>query len=267
MRDIPSMLDEPFRGSEAVALGLLTPGQLRGARYRRLFPDVYVRAEAANDLALMSRAAYALSRGTGVLGGYSAAEFWRTGCAPSGVPAEVIVPEGEMRTCPGLVVHRDVLASDEIRTVSGVPVTTALRTAYDLARWRPLVDAVVVLDALAGRAGFAPPEVLDLARRYPRAKGRRGLPRVVELADPHADSPMETRLRLLLVLGGLPAPVSQHPVTPNPLGSPVTGDDTQGCSTWAGGFTGSPPPTSYTVPTAPWRWFAAQPHHRVRHSA
>ncbi len=56
MRDIPSMLDEPFRGSEAVALGLLTPGQLRGARYRRLFPDVYVRAEAANDLALMSRA-------------------------------------------------------------------------------------------------------------------------------------------------------------------------------------------------------------------
>lgn len=40
------------------------------------------------------------------------------------------------------------------------------------------------------------------------ATGRR-LGRVVALADARAGSPMETRLRLLLVLGGLPAPQVQ----------------------------------------------------------
>ena len=34
----------PFRGSAAVGAGLLTPGVLRGPRFTRLFPDVYVGA-------------------------------------------------------------------------------------------------------------------------------------------------------------------------------------------------------------------------------
>jgi hypothetical protein len=32
-------LNGPFRGSDALAAGLLTRGVLRGPRYRRLFPD------------------------------------------------------------------------------------------------------------------------------------------------------------------------------------------------------------------------------------
>jgi hypothetical protein len=212
MRDSRPVLDRPFLGSEAVARGLLTRGHLRGRPFRRLFPDVYVPADAPDDLATRSRAAFLLTRGRGVLGGYSAAELLAARCAPRDAPAEVIVPGGELRTRSGLVVHRDVLAADEVRTVSGVGVTTSLRTAYDLARWCPLVEAVVAMDALAARDGFAPGEVLELARRYPRARGRRALSRVVELADPKCDSAMETRLRMLMVLGGLPTPVVQHPV-------------------------------------------------------
>jgi len=212
VRDSRSVLDQPFLGSEAVARGLVTPGQLRGRRFSRLFPDVYAPAGATPDLATRSRAAFLLTRGRGVLGGYSAAELLGAGCTPIEAPAEVIVPGGELRTRPGLVVHRDALARDEVGGVSGVRVTTALRTAYDLARWTPFVEAVVAVDALAARDGFAPTELLRLARRYPRARGRRALSRVVELADPRSDSAMETRLRLLLVLGGLPAPAVQHPV-------------------------------------------------------
>ncbi|MEQ3548940.1 hypothetical protein WIS52_00540 [Pseudonocardia nematodicida] len=44
----------------------------------------------------------------------------------------------------------------------------------------------------------------------PGARGAQTLCRVVALADPRAESPQETRLRLLLVLDGLPAPHVQY---------------------------------------------------------
>jgi very-short-patch-repair endonuclease len=44
---------------------------------------------------------------------------------------------------------------------------------------------------------------------HPRAKGIARLRRVVDLAEPKAESAMETRLRMLLVLGGLPRPEVQ----------------------------------------------------------
>jgi hypothetical protein len=50
-------LDGPFRGSEAIAAGLLTPGVLRGPRFRRLFPDIYIAAWREVDLAVRSMAA------------------------------------------------------------------------------------------------------------------------------------------------------------------------------------------------------------------
>jgi hypothetical protein len=62
------------------------------------------------------------------------------------------------------------------------------------------------VDALANRGRFDPVDVLRLAKRYPGARGSAGLSRIVELADRRAGSPMETRLRLVLVLRGLPVP-------------------------------------------------------------
>ena len=50
-----------FRGSHAVAAGLVTRDRLRGPRYRRVLPDVYCRAAAdPSDLLLRSLAAYRL---------------------------------------------------------------------------------------------------------------------------------------------------------------------------------------------------------------
>lgn len=47
------------------------------------------------------------------------------------------MPGGDLREQPGLTIHRDLLASDEITNSGGAPVTTALRTAWGLARWLP----------------------------------------------------------------------------------------------------------------------------------
>ncbi len=59
-----------FRGSHAVAAGLVTPDRLRGPRFLRLLPDVYCRAAAEPPgLLLRSLAAYRLVEGPGVLSG------------------------------------------------------------------------------------------------------------------------------------------------------------------------------------------------------
>jgi hypothetical protein len=78
----------PFRGTEALAQGVLTRARLRGPRYRRVFPDVYLPVAAPDDFATRSRAAYLLvaERG-GVLAGYSAAVLLGADCAPLGAPA------------------------------------------------------------------------------------------------------------------------------------------------------------------------------------
>lgn len=201
-----------FRGSVAVAAGVVTWDVLRGKRYARLFPDTYVDADRPNDLRLRSHAAYRYVEGRGVLAGWSAAEVLGAACAPRGVAAEVVVPGGVRRPQPGLLLRRDRLLPAEIVEVDGLRTTSPLRTAYDLARRGNLVSRVVALDALARVGGFHPDEVLDVARRHPRARGNAGVAEAVGLADAGAGSPMETRLRLVIVRSGLPRPRVQVPV-------------------------------------------------------
>jgi very-short-patch-repair endonuclease len=164
------------------------------------------------DLALLSLAASVLVP-DGVLGGWSAAELMGARCGPFDAPAEVIVA-GHRRSPPGLVIRSDVLAADEVCTVGGVRLTTGARTAHDLARRPPRVLAVVAVDALSRQCGFAPGDLIDIDRRHLGGRGSRQLAEVVVLADPSAESPMETRIRLALHDGGLPPPVLQHPVGP-----------------------------------------------------
>ena len=199
-----------FRGSAAVAAGLVTKDVLRGPRFLRLFPDTYVRAGAGPpDLALRSLAAHRYVHGRGVLSGYSAAELLDASCGPRDAPAEVTVPDGPQRSHPGLVVHRDRLAPGETVVVGGVRCTFPPRTAWDLARRGTLVERVVGLDALSRRHGFPPDLLLNFPVRYPGARGNDRLPEVLALADRCSGSPMETRLRQVLVLAGLPRPRSQ----------------------------------------------------------
>ena len=147
-----------FRGSHAVAAGLVTPDRLRGPRFLRLLPDVYCRAAAGPpDLLLRSLAAYRLVEGRGVLSGHSAAVLLDANCAPRrDVPAEVTLLDGNLRAHPGLAVRRDRLLDSEITTCRGIVCTTPLRTAFDLARGPVQDEAVVAVDRLANRHRFSP---------------------------------------------------------------------------------------------------------------
>ncbi|MGH3945557.1 MAG: DUF559 domain-containing protein [Pseudonocardiaceae bacterium] len=201
----------PLQGSLAVAAGLVTKGQLRGPEFRRLFPDIYLPMNVAPTLAMRSRAAHLLVAGRGALAGYSAAELLGARIAPRDADAE-LVARADLREYRGLRVHREQLADDEVETVGGLVVTSALRTAYDLARWSTLVEGVVAADALGRIGHFGPTALVGLAARYPGARWRRRVPLVAELMDPRAESAMETRCRMSLVLRGLPRPELQYQV-------------------------------------------------------
>jgi very-short-patch-repair endonuclease len=206
-------LRTPFRGSVAVAAGLLSRAVLQGPRFRRLFPDVYVRADVEVDLAVRSLAAAVLGGDRGVLGGYSAAELLGASCGPLDAPAELIV-HGRRRAPPGLLVRVEDVSAVERWCVRATAVTSPVRTALDLACRGSLVEAVVAVDALIHRFGFPPRDVIRCAYDHPGRRGATRLPQVVKLAHPGAESPVETRIRLAIVLAGLPVPLLQVSVGP-----------------------------------------------------
>ena len=203
-----------FRGSAAVAAGLTTWTVLQGPRFLRLFPDTYVATpeDGPPDLALRSHAAYRYVAGQGVLSGYSAAEVLDASCGPLDAPAEVTLPHRGQRSHTGLLVHRARLAPGEITEVKGLRVTSPVRTAYDLARRGDLVERVVAVDRLANVHRFTPDLLLHFTARNRRASGNDLVPYALAHADRRAGSPMETRLRMLIVQAGLPAPAVQWAV-------------------------------------------------------
>ena len=125
-------------------------------------------------------------------------------------PIEAVVPStSHILRLVGVVVRRCSIPTAEMSVRRGLPATSAVRTIADLACRLPLTDAVGLLDAaLHGRlvnSGL----LRDWASAHTGYRGIRRLKRALDLADPAAESVMETRLRLLLVLAGLPHPRSQ----------------------------------------------------------
>ncbi|NUT08483.1 MAG: DUF559 domain-containing protein, partial [Hamadaea sp.] len=205
----------PFRARDWLAAGLLTRDELRGSRWRRLFRGVYVDADIPVDHRLRCSAAALLLPPGGAIALLSAAVLWDVPLLRSSEdPVTVVVPlSAKLRTQDHLIVHRMVLGPGDIGSRFGVPVTSALRTAFDLARLLPRIDAVVALDAFFQRRCVSPEKVLayvDAHSGWPSVRSARVS---LSLSDGRAESVMETRLRLLLVDGGLPGPALQVRIT------------------------------------------------------
>lgn len=129
-------------------------------------------------------------------------------------PTEVAVPLGcGISRRAGVSIRRSVLPDTEVVQCRRLRATGPMRTVFDLARHLPLGDALVAVDMALHRA------LVDLAalRQYVdahmTAHGVATARHVADLAEPRAESPMETRLRLLLVLAGVPRPAAQVDLT------------------------------------------------------
>ena len=201
----------PFLGSTAITAGLVTPTQLRDSRFRRLFRDVYVDRSAPVDHRMLCRAAALLLPPGAALSHRSAAYLYNANVLDRDQPVEVTAPGG-LRRQPGLRVVRSPLAPDDISRRSGLPVTSPLRTGFDLARGRDLVAAVVGVDALLYRRVVRADRLLAYVAAHAGWNRSGAARRALSLARPFVESPMETRLRLIAVLGGLPEPEVQYDV-------------------------------------------------------
>jgi hypothetical protein len=206
------LLPGVFIGSHAIASGGLTQQQLRTRGYRRLVHGVYADPGLELDHRLRCRGVALLLPDGLAIGGHSAAA-WH-GAPFAGAHDQVTVvrpPDVEWKGPRGVRVHRSRTPFAVVTDDHGVPVTSALRTAWDVATLEPLGTAVAALDAMT-RTGAV--RLADLTAMRVSGVGQWGVTRVrraVELVDPRAESPPESRVRVALTVAHL-SPVPQHDV-------------------------------------------------------
>lgn len=193
-------MDWPFLGTEAVASGAVNRYQL-ATHYDQLFRNVYVPKGAEPTPVDKAVGAWLWSGRLATAAGLSAAALHGTKWIDPELPAE-LNRCSRFRT-PGIVMHSDSLADSEVGVVNGIPVTTPARTAYDLGRQRGMTTAVIRLDALMQATGLKPGQIAAVADRHRGARGIVALREAIDLCEPGAESPQETRTRLVLTAANL----------------------------------------------------------------
>jgi hypothetical protein len=195
-----------FRGGQAVRAGVLTDYQLRN-RYRAVHRDVYVANGATLTAADRARAAWLWAGGDCILTGTSAAAVLGTKWLDAGRRAELV--RANRHSPADIVVHSYDLSLDETCRRRGIHVTTPSRTTFDIGRTLPARQAIPILDALFRATGIKTSEVIALASTKHGVRGVRRFRGTIELVDGGAESPQESRLRLILIGAGLPRPETQ----------------------------------------------------------
>jgi transcriptional regulator with AbiEi antitoxin domain of type IV toxin-antitoxin system len=193
----------PIIGSEAIASGELTRGELRW-NYTAVHPDVYVAKGEERDILSNAYGAWLWSGRRGIVACEAAAALHGVRTVPDSTPIALIAPHGRRR--PGIVVRAERIAPEEVRTIAGIEVTSPARTAFDLARHLSRDAAVTLLDQLAACTHVGDAQVARLLDLYSGARGIARAPVALALMNGGTRSPEETRLRLLLHDAGLPPP-------------------------------------------------------------
>lgn len=216
----PSLVGKVFRGADAIRAGLLTKRQLRSSAWRQLLHGVYADTALPVDHVLLCRAAHLLIPPQAVFAGRSAATLHGVPYLGADDPVEVLTHSDLPRfRSASLIVRRAQLPESHVQVTNGLRCTTPERTCWDIARGafgHDLVESVVYLDAMV-RTGKVDTAVAF--RRFgnvtPPPRGWARARQAYLLADGRAESPPESRLRVRLVLAGIPAPVPQYDVMNN----------------------------------------------------
>lgn len=220
-RQIPvpqEFLCRPVTVAKAVAAGV-SRSVLDGPRFRRAFHGVRVPIGLPDTVAVRAAAAALIVPEPFAFCGPTAAQL-------CGLPlpvalqecsdTHVLVPTAARvprhRSVPGWILRgHSGLRLDDVGRLGGFPVLGVAPLFVQLAADVGLHDLVALGDAMVRRWIGG----IDLAAVIQRAHSRRGVRRArqaVDLVRPRVDSPMETRVRLMVVDAGLPCPITGYVV-------------------------------------------------------
>lgn len=209
----PKLIDfdmrRPFTRTDAVAAGV-SMSALRGANFCRIFRGVYIHSSVPAHPLIRVRAALLIHPPGAFASHASAARVY--GVPVPTLPDEhvSVFEEKDRRRRPGI---RNHVAPVDISmvTVGGIRVSGPDQMFVELAGLLNLVDLVVVGDDLVRLRKTTPARL----RTFCAASGHADAGAAARAAGwvrAGVDSPMETRLRMLLVLAGLPEPEVNHKI-------------------------------------------------------
>lgn len=193
---------QPFTRAAGLESGL-TRRQLIGPGFRTISHGILVSAEVADSPGLRTRAAL-LPFGPDAFASHcSAARAWQAPIATC--PDEhVTVPEPNgRRRRTNVVCH--VRYGATVRDVGGLPVSDLADLFVEMADELPLVELVVLGDWMLRRKGVTHRRLARAIEVAPASRAERAR-RALRYVRRKVDSPMESRLRMLLVLAGIPEP-------------------------------------------------------------
>ncbi len=199
MTDEPLDVMRPFSRAQAIAAGIALT-ELRRVAYRPVFTGVYPDASVEVTPTVRARAALVPFPEDAILSHASAARVLGAPVPTDADEHVTVFRQRDRRHRPGIACHLATRA--QLVTIEGMRVTSPAQTFADLAATLGLVDAVVLGDHLVRRRLVT----LDHLRAFCAERGSAAARRAVAFVRNGVDSPMETRVRLLLVLAGLPEP-------------------------------------------------------------
>lgn len=203
------LLTGPFGLGAAQAAGL-TDKQLRSTCWRRVFRTVYVHESVPLTDAVRLQAVLLAAPPGAVVTGLTASWLFGVWAPRPGapVPLELGVRREDRNTSVARsLARRIVLDPVDVNEWNGVPVTSPERTCFQLMARSPLVEAVVFADAFRHDDLVTQDGLRRFADERPHWPHVRKARFAVDLSRHEAASPMETRLRMVIVLAGLPEPM------------------------------------------------------------
>ncbi|MCZ3388243.1 MAG: type IV toxin-antitoxin system AbiEi family antitoxin domain-containing protein [Actinomycetia bacterium] len=140
----------------------------------------------------------------------TAALVW--GLPVCSIPAkpEFIRPPGRSRPS-GTRVRFGHLADDDVVRHEGIWVTSLVRSAVDIALDLPVPESLITLDAALHR-GVRRDELRDHLASRGSVRHLRRASVAIEWADPHVESPLESRCRGELLIDDIPRPQCNLPL-------------------------------------------------------
>ncbi len=204
-------LDLPFTPAMARAVGLQRRSlerMLDEGHVRRVLRGVYAASTAPECVEFRAVAAGLALAPHDIAVDRTAAWVHGVSCADP-TPLDVLTPARSQR---GSLGGRRRLVGRDLVTISGVRLTSPLRTALDLGRLLPPAAALGVMDALLRGGTFSHTALLA---ELPRFAGHRGIDQLRSLAaqvDDRSAGLAESMLRLHWNNARLPTPVPGMPV-------------------------------------------------------